>query len=99
MALGVPQVVPDIEGYSEYCSVEHSMMVKPKMRLYLPNGLGQTQLVDPEDVSKAMERYVFDEDTRKLHARLGVAAASQYSWEKSVGVLVKRLQAIQEDDE
>jgi hypothetical protein len=74
------------------------MLVKPKMRLYLPNGLGQTNLVDPEDVSKAMERYVFDEDTRKLHARLGVAAAAQYSWEKSVGVLVKRLQAIQEDD-
>jgi len=98
MALGVPQVVPDIQGYSEYCSAEHSMLVKPKMRLYLPNGLGQTNLVDPEDVSKAMERYVFDEDTRKLHARLGVAAAAQYSWEKSVGVLVKRLQAIQEDD-
>ena len=98
MALGVPQVVPDIQGYSEYCAEEHSMMVKPKMRLYLPNGLGQTHLVDPEDVSKAMERYVFDEDTRKLHARLGVAAASQYSWEKSVGVLVKRLQAIQDDD-
>lgn len=98
MALGVPQVVPDIQGYSEYCSAEHSILVKPKMRLYLPNGLGQTNLVDPEDVSKAMERYVFDEDTRKLHARLGVAAAAQYSWEKSVGVLVKRLQAIQEDD-
>ena len=98
MALGVPQVVPDIQGYSEYCSAEYSMLVKPKMRLYLPNGLGQTNLVDPEDVSKAMERYVFDEDTRKLHARLGVAAAAQYSWEKSVGVLVKRLQAIQEDD-
>jgi len=103
MALGVPQVVPDINGYNEYCTSENSLMIKPFMKCYLPQHnnsvIGEAQLVNPEDVSKAMERYVFDDDLRRLHGRLGKEKAISYTWEKSLKPLVKRLRSAQEDEE
>jgi len=103
MSVGVPQIVPDINGYTEYCSSANSLLVKPSMRVYVPqvhhSVTGEAQLVDPEAVSKAMERYVFDDDLRKLHAKLGKEKAAEFTWSKASGVLVKRLMALQEDDE
>ena len=103
MALGVPQIVPDINGYNEYCNSDNSLMVKPAMRCYIPQAhntvTGEAQLVNPEDFSKAMERYVFDEDLRRLHGRLGKDKVAGYTWSKAVTTLVKRLRAAQEEDE
>jgi glycosyltransferase involved in cell wall biosynthesis len=104
MSLGVPQIVPEINGYTEYCLEDNSLRVKPRFRGYLPQAhhsvMGEINVVDPEDVSKAMERYVFDDDLRKLHAKLGQQKALQYSWEKVSASLVKRLKALldEEDD-
>ena len=101
MSLGIPQVVPQINGYSEYCTPDNSMMVKPKLRYYVPQShntvTGQAEMVDPEDVSKAMERYVFDEDMRNVHGKLGKELATKYSWENCTAILFKRLQALEED--
>lgn len=103
MSLGVPQIVPEINGYTEYCQSNHSLLVKPTMRVYVPQAhhsvTGEAQLVDPEAVSKAMERYVFDDDLRKLHSKLGKEKANEYSWAKSAGIIAKRLKALQEEDE
>ena len=103
MSVGVPQIVPEINGYTEYCHPNHSLLVKPAMRVYIPqvhhSVTGEAQLVDPEAVSKAMERYVFDDDLRKLHSKLGKEKAAEYSWSKAAGVLVKRLKALQEEDD
>lgn len=103
MALGVPQIVPNIIGYQEYCNENNCIMVEPKTRFYIPQAYspttGEARLVDCEDVSKAMERYVFDEDLRKLHGKLGKEKAAEYSWEKSTAPLVKRLKALQEEDD
>ena len=101
MSLGIPQVVPQINGYSEYCTPDNSMMVKPKLRYYVPQShntvTGQAEMVDPEDVSKAMERYVFDEDMRTVHGKLGKELATKYSWENCMAILFKRLQALEDD--
>jgi glycosyltransferase involved in cell wall biosynthesis len=103
MSLGVPQIVPEINGYLEYCNENNSLLVKPKIRYYIPQAYntvpGEAQLVDPEDMSKAMERYVFDEDLRKLHGKQGKEKISEYTWDKSCAILIKRLQALQEDDD
>jgi glycosyltransferase involved in cell wall biosynthesis len=103
MALGVPQVVPEINGYSEYCTKDNSLMVKPKLRYYIPQAhhsvMGEAQMVDPEDMSKAMEKYVFDDNLRKLHGKLGKELMTTYSWEKCTAILVKRLRLLQEEDE
>ena len=103
MALGVPQIVPEINGYSEYCTKDNSLMVKPKLRYYIPQAhnavMGEAQMVDPEDMSKAMEKYVFDDNLRKLHGKLGKELMTTYSWEKCTAILVKRLRVVQEEDD
>jgi hypothetical protein len=102
MLLGVPQVVPEINGYTEYCNQDNSVMVKPKTRYYIPYGYnslsGEANIVDPVDVANAMERYVFDENLRKLHGTKGKELVQQYTWEKCVAPLVNRLlQSVDQD--
>ena len=103
MSVGVPQIVPEINGYTEYCHTNNSITVKPSLRCYVPQAhhsvTGEAQLVDPEVVSKAMERYVFDDDLRKIHSKLGMEKAREYTWDKAAGVMAKRLKALQEEDE
>ena len=103
MSLGIPQIVPEITGHLEYCNEDNSIMVKPKTRYYIPQAYntvtGEAHVVDPEDVSKAMERYVFDEDLRKLHGKAGAEKVQEYTWDKCCAILVKRLKALLEDDD
>jgi glycosyltransferase involved in cell wall biosynthesis len=103
MAVGVPQVVPEINGYTEYCTEENSLLVKPSMRYYIPQAhysvTGEAQIVNPEEFAKAMERYVFDESLRKNHGRLAKESVVAYTWESCVATMLKRLRLIQEEDE
>jgi glycosyltransferase involved in cell wall biosynthesis len=103
MSLGVPQIVPAINGYSEYCTEENSLMVKPTLRYYIPAGhnsvTGEAQMVNPEDVANAMQRYVFEDELRKQHGTLSKEKGQEYSWEKCTKLLVKRLKAVQEEDD
>ena len=103
MSLGIPQIVPKLTGHLEYCNDENSLIVKPKFRYHIPQAYntvtGEAHMVDPDDVSKAMERYVFDEDLRKLHGKLGKEKVSEYTWEKCCSILVKRLTALQEEED
>ena len=103
MAIGVPQVVPEINGYTEYCTEENSLLVKPTMRYYIPQAhysvTGEAQIVHPEVMAKAMERYVFDESLRKNHSRLAKETVTAYTWESCVSTMLKRLRNIQEEDD
>jgi hypothetical protein len=103
MSVGIPQVVPDINGYTEYCTAQNSLLVKPAVRYYIPQAYnsvtGEAQMVNPEDMAKAMERYVFDEDLRKLHGKLAKETVLAYTWDKSLSVLVKRLDAQREEED
>lgn len=103
MAVGTPQIVPLINGYSEYCNDQNALVVKPKIRYYVPQAhsvvTGEAEMIDPEDYSKAMERYVFDDNLRKQHGKLGKETVLEYTWEKCTQVLLKRLRSIQEEDE
>jgi glycosyltransferase involved in cell wall biosynthesis len=103
MSVGVPQIVPEINGYTEYCTSENSLLVKPSMRYYIPQVYhsvpGEAQMVDPNVVAKTMERYVFDESLRKLHGKLAKEKASSYTWEKCVAIMTKRLRLLQEEED
>lgn len=103
MYLGIPQIVPKINGYNEYCTDDNSIMVLPKTRYYIPQAYntvtGEAELVDVEDVAKAMERYAFDEDLRKLHGKLGKEKVSTYTWSAACNILIKRLKAAAEEDD
>ncbi len=103
MYLGIPQIAPNILGYNEYCNSDNSLLVTPKLRYYIPKGhnsvTGEGQMVDPEDVSKAMETYVFDENLRKAHGKAAKEKANEYVWEKTMATFMKRLKVHYEEDE
>ena len=103
MSLGIPQVVPAIQGYNEYCSEENSLCVKPALRHYLAQSqnavTGEANIVDPEEVARAMETYAFQEEIRTLHGKRSKEKASSYTWEKVTATLVKRLEALREEED
>lgn len=103
MGVGVPQVVPDIGGFKDFCSTQNSVLVKPSVRYYLPNGFspvgGEAHACQPHDVCLAMEEYVLNSEKRADHGRKAREAVLGYSWTKSCETLVKRLQRVLEDDD
>lgn len=96
MGVGIPQVVPDIGGYKEYCTNDNSMIVKPKYRYYLPSVYspvgGEAQACDPHDVCLALEEYLNDSDKKKRHGAKAKETVLGYTWEKATAELVKRLE-------
>jgi glycosyltransferase involved in cell wall biosynthesis len=103
MAVGVPQIVPEINGYTEYCTADNSQLIKPFFRSYIPQSYhtvpGEAHIVDPAAITKAMERYLFDEPLRKQHGKSAKEKVSAYTWEKCTTNLLKRLQACREEDD
>jgi len=95
MGVGVPQVVPDIGGYKEFCNPENTSMVKPKFRYYLPTVFspvgGEAFACDPHDICVAMEEYVNDSDKKTTHGKKARETVLKYTWEKACERLVKRL--------
>lgn len=96
MGVGIPQVVPDVGGYKEYCSDENSVVVKPKYRYYLPSVYspvgGEAHVCDPHDVCMALEEYVNDSEKRKKHGAKAKETVLGYTWEKATKELVQRLE-------
>jgi glycosyltransferase involved in cell wall biosynthesis len=103
MGVGVPQVVPDIGGFKEFCRPDNSVLVKPTVRYYLPNGFspvgGEAHACDPHDVCLAMEEYVLNSEKRAAHGKAARETVLGYTWAKGCESLVKRLQRVLEDDE
>lgn len=103
MGVGVPQVVPDIGGFKEFCTPENSVLVKPSVRYYLPNTFspvgGEAWACNPHDVCLGMEEYVLNSELREKHGAAAKAKVLEYTWEKSCETLIRRLKAVKEDDE
>jgi glycosyltransferase involved in cell wall biosynthesis len=103
MGVGVPQVVPDIGGFKEYCTKDNAQVVPAKIRSYVPTVFcpvgGESWASDPHDVCLAMEEYALNTDLVKAH---GVAAREKvltYTWEKATGTLIRRLKTLQEEED
>jgi len=103
MGVGVPQVVPDIGGYKEFCGADNSVLVKPTVRYYMPTTFspvgGEAQACDPHAVCLGMERYVLDSQTRLAHGAAAKEKVLAYTWERSCETLVKRLKSVMDEDE
>uniref|UniRef100_A0A6C0K6K4 Glycosyl transferase family 1 domain-containing protein n=1 Tax=viral metagenome TaxID=1070528 RepID=A0A6C0K6K4_9ZZZZ len=102
MGVGVPQVVPDVGGYKEYCSSENSVIVKPAHRYYLPGVYspvgGEAQVCNPHDVCLALEEYLNDSSKKLKHGAKAKETVLGYTWEKVVGELVKCLETERDDE-
>ena len=95
MGVGIPQIVPNLGGYKEYCSSENSMMVDPKVRYYLPSVHspvgGEAHACDPHDVCLAMEEYLNNPEKRIKHGQKAKETVLTYTWEKVVKELLSNL--------
>lgn len=103
MGVGVPQVVPDIGGYKEFCTAENSVLVTPSVRYYLPTTFspvgGEAMACDPHAVCLGMEEYVLNTEKREQHGKAAKEKVLGYTWEKSCELLIRRLRAVKEDEE
>jgi glycosyltransferase involved in cell wall biosynthesis len=104
MGVGVPQVVPDVGGFKEFCSSDNSVVVKPKHRYYLPSAFspvgGEANACDPHDICIGMEEYLLNSDKREAHGKAAREKVLTYTWERAFAPVVKRLkQELEDKDE
>jgi hypothetical protein len=103
MGVGVPQVVPDIGGFKEFATPSNSILVKPKVRYYLPMVYcpvgGEAFACDPHDICLALEEYVLNSSKLEEHGKNAKDTVSKYVWSSCVKNLVKRLEREKEDCE
>jgi glycosyltransferase involved in cell wall biosynthesis len=101
MGVGVPQVVPDIGGFKEFCNKENSVIVKPKFRFYQPTVHssvgGESEACDPHDLCVGIEEYLLDTEKRRKHGEEAKKTVLGFTWEKVTETLVKRLHQALED--
>jgi len=95
MGVGVPQVVPNVGGFKDFCTPENSVLVKPKYRYYLPMAYssvgGEAEAMDPHDLCLGMETYVNDSELLKKHGAAARETVLSYKWEDCTADLIKRL--------
>lgn len=98
MGVGVPQVVPHIGGFRDFCTKRNSMLVEPKFKLYLANSVssvgGVGEYVIPQDVAKAAEEYLYDSELRKKHGEEARKTVLSYKWSTEVANLAELLRVI-----
>jgi hypothetical protein len=103
MGVGVPQVVPDIGGFKEFCNSQNSVLVKPSVRYYIPNGFspvgGEAHACNPHDVCVGMEEYLLNSERRADHGKKARETVLDYTWKKSCDILLKRLRAVLDSDD
>jgi glycosyltransferase involved in cell wall biosynthesis len=98
MGVGIPQVVPNIGGFKDFCTKENSMLVEPKWRAYLPFAAssvgGISEIIEPKDLAKAAENYVFDSELREKHGKAARETVLKYKWEDEMKTLEKVIETI-----
>lgn len=98
MGVGIPQVVPNIGGFKDFCTKENSMLVEPKWRMYLPFASssvgGISELVLVSDLAKAAEEYIFDTSLRERHGKAARETVMKYSWKEEVNALADVIASI-----
>jgi glycosyltransferase involved in cell wall biosynthesis len=103
MGVGVPQVVPNIGGFREFCTADNSVLVEAKQRYYLPMVYspvgGEATAVDPHDLFLGMEVYVLDPKKRREHGEAARKQVQSYTWGRAVEGLVRRLKDAKEDQD
>jgi glycosyltransferase involved in cell wall biosynthesis len=98
MGIGIPQVVPYIGGFRDFCIPNvNSLCVPPKLELYLPLAQhvigGKAQIVDHMDLSLAAEDYLMDTELREQHGKAARETVLKYRWEDEVKNLVDVLKS------
>jgi glycosyltransferase involved in cell wall biosynthesis len=103
MGVGIPQVVPNIGGFKEFCNSSNSVLVEPTVRYYLPSVFspvgGEVNAMNPHDLCLGMEEYLLDSEKLETHGKEARSTVLSYTWERAVSPLVKRLKEAKEEKE
>ena len=101
MGVGIPQVVPNLGGFKEFCNNGNSVLVEANTRYYLPMVYspvgGEAHSVDAHDLCMGMEEYLLDSDKLRAHGEAARKTVLTYTWERAVEPLVRRLKQEKED--
>jgi glycosyltransferase involved in cell wall biosynthesis len=101
IGVGIPQVVPDIGGFKEYCTKENSVLVEAKNKYYLPLAYspvsGEAASVDPHDYCLAMETYLNDTVLKQKHGAAGRETVLKYTWPSVFAGMLKQLKRVHQD--
>ena len=101
MGVGIPQVVPYVGGFRDFCTKENSQIVQPKFRMYIALSQssvgGISELVDPHELALAAEEYVLDSELWEEHGKKARETVLDYSWSKEVRSLVTVCQGLKKD--
>ena len=101
MGVGIPQVVPDIGGFKEFCNSNNSSIVKPTVRYHLPMVYcpvgGEALACNPHDVCIAIEDYLLNSSKMDEHGKAARETVLKYNWPSCLSNLVKRLEREKED--
>jgi hypothetical protein len=94
MGVGIPQVVPYIGGFRDFCrNQENSLTVVPKWRSYLPLAHssvgGYVEIMEPHDLMLAAEEYLMDSELRERHGKSARDTVLEYEWAKEVQSLAE----------
>jgi len=98
MGVGIPQVVPYIGGFRDFCIPnKNAMCVVPKYELYLPLSMsvigGKSEIVEAADLAMAAEEYLLDTDLREEHGKAARETVLTYRWADEVKNLVDVLRS------
>ena len=103
MGVGIPQVIPDVGGFKDFCNADNSVLVTPTSRYYLPMAYssvgGEATAVSPHDLCVGMEKYVNDSELREKHGKAARETVLSYKWDECVADLVKRLDEAKKEKE
>jgi glycosyltransferase involved in cell wall biosynthesis len=98
MGCGVPQVVPDVGGFKDFCNKANSVMVRPERSYYIPYSYsplgGIAELVSPADYCLGIEEYLLDSDLREKHGAAARQTILGYRWEDEVAELARVIRNI-----
>jgi glycosyltransferase involved in cell wall biosynthesis len=101
MGVGVPQVVPNIGGFKEFCTPTNTVLVKPTVRYYMPTAFspvgGEAHACTPHDICLGMEEYVLNSEKRDAHGKAARETVLTYTWERACAPLIKHLKRALED--
>ena len=101
MGVGVPQVLPDIGGFKEFCTSGNTVLVKPSVRYYMPTAFspvgGEAHACNPHDVCLGMEEYVLNSEKREAHGKAAREHVLTYTWERACAPLIKQLRRALDD--
>lgn len=99
MGVGIPQVVPKIGGFHDFCiGGVNAQVVPTKWRSYLSLSQssvgGISELVDPHDLALAAEEYILDSELRAKHGAAARATVLNYTWSTEIKSLVNLLRSL-----